>query len=73
MNSHLVTVKVCVKSSTDERVQLDRLALDQDRVKRLNAKPVQGWSTIEHNRMLANDVFEEIPDFRNLLFDQSLG
>ncbi len=41
VHGHLVAVKVSVESRADQRVQLDRLAFDQDRLKRLNAQTVQ--------------------------------
>ena len=40
MHGHLVSVKVSVVSDADERVDLDRLAFDQDRFKGLDSKPV---------------------------------
>jgi hypothetical protein len=40
MDSHLVTVKICVKGGTDQRVELDGFALNQNGFEGLNAKPV---------------------------------
>src|SRR5690606_12370516 len=56
----------------DQRVKLDRLALDQDRLERLDAEAVQRRRTVEQHRMLADDLIEDIPDFRLLLLDQLL-
>ena len=67
MNRHLVSVKVGVERSADQRVELDRLALDQDRLKRLDAQAVQGWSTVEHHRMFPNHILQNRPDFREIL------
>ena len=73
MNSHLVTVKVGVERSTDKRMQLNRFALDQDRLKSLYTESVQSRSTVEHNGMLFNDLFKHIPNFRTLFFNHFLG
>ena len=41
VDRHLVAVEVGVERRADERVQLDRLALDQHRLERLDAEAVQ--------------------------------
>ena len=64
MNRHLVAVEVGVESSTDKRMKLDGLTFDQNRLECLNAEAVQGRRTVEHNRMLADDILENVPDFR---------
>src|ERR1700676_287975 len=51
----------------------DGLALDEDRLERLNAQGVQRGSTVEQYRMLANDVFEDVPNDGVLLLDHFLG
>ena len=73
MHRHLVTVEVGVEGGTDQRVQLDRLALDQHRLEGLDAKSMQGRRAVEQHRMLADDFLEDIPDFAFFLFDQLLG
>jgi hypothetical protein len=40
MHGHLVAVEVCVERVADERVDLDRLALDEHGLERLDAEPV---------------------------------
>ena len=72
MDSHLVAVKVGVESGTYQRMKLDCLALDQDRLECLDAQSVQGRCTVEHNRMLFDDIFKNIPDSGIDLFDQLL-
>src|SRR5690606_7359656 len=52
---------------------MNGLAFDQHRLKRLNTQAVQRWSTVEHDGMLTNDFFENIPDHGLLAFDQLLG
>ena len=73
MHGHLVTVKVSVKCRTDQRMQLNGLAFDQNRLECLNAKTVQGWRAIEHHRMLADHLFKNIPDFGTFFFHHALG
>ena len=73
MNRHLVTVEVGVEGSTDQRVKLDGLALDKDRLERLNAKTVQRRRPVQHHRMLADHLFEDIPDLGTFLFHHALG
>ena len=34
-----------------------------------NAEPMQGWRPVEHDRMLANDFVENIPNFRQFALD----
>ena len=46
MDCHLVAVEVCVKGCTYQRMQLDGLALYQDRLKCLNTQSVQCRSTV---------------------------
>ena len=73
MNRHLVPIEVSVKCRTDQRVQLNRLAFDQHRFERLYAQTMQGRCTVEHDRVFANNLFENIPDFRTFAFHQFLG
>ncbi len=47
VDGHLVTVEVGVERGADQRVQLDGLALDQHRLERLDAQPVQGRRAVE--------------------------
>ena len=73
VHGHLVAVEVGVEGRTDQRVQLDRLAFDQDRLEGLDAKTVQRGRTVQQNRMLADDLVQDIPNLWAFLFDQFLG
>ena len=73
VNGHLVTVEVGVEGRADERMQLDSLAFDQGRFEGLDAQAVERRRTVQENRMLADDLVEDIPDFRLFLFNQLLG
>ena len=72
VHGHLVAVEVGVERRADERMQLDRLALDQHRLEGLNAESMQGRRAVQHDRMLADHLVEDVPNFRLLLFDQLL-
>ena len=73
MDRHLVTVEVGVECCANEWVQLDGLAFDQGRFKSLNTKTVQRWRTVKHNRMLTDDILEDVPNHRLLTFNHLLG
>jgi hypothetical protein len=64
VDRHLVAVEVGVEGGADQRMQLDRLALDQHRLERLDAKAVQRRRAVQQHRMLADDLVEDVPDFR---------
>ena len=72
VHRHLVTVEVGVERGAHERVQLDSLALDQDRLEGLDAEAVKRRRAVQHDRVLANDFFENIPDFRAFTLHQPL-
>src|SRR5450432_3679726 len=73
VHGHLVAVEVGVEGGADQRVKLDRLALDQHRLERLDAQPMQGRGAVQEHRMLADHFVQDIPDLRPLFFDQLLG
>ena len=54
-------------------MKLDRLAFDQHRLERLDAEAMQGRRAVEHHRMLADHLVEDVPNLRLLLLDQLLG
>ncbi len=61
VDSHLVAVEVGVEGGADQRMQLDGLALDQHRLKSLNAEAVQRRRAVEQHRVLADHLIEDIP------------
>ena len=73
MDRHLVPVEIGVEGGADQRVKLDRLALDQRRLEGLDAEAVQGRRAVEQHGMLADDLLQDVPDFRPLLLHQALG
>ena len=72
VDGHLVAVEVGVERRADERVQLDRLAFDQHRLERLDAEAVQRRRAVQHHRVLADHVLEDVPDDGLLRLDHLL-
>ena len=73
VHGHLVAVEVGVEGGADQRMELDRLALDQHRLEGLDAEPVQRRRAVQQHRVLADDLLEDVPDLRPLLLDHALG
>ena len=73
VDGHLVAVEVSVICRADEGMQLDRLALNEDRLKSLNAQAVQRGGAVEKNGVLPDDIFKNIPDLRLYLLHGALG
>ena len=57
MDRHLVAVEVGIKGGAGQWMQLDGLALHQHRVKGLDAQTVEGRGTIEHDRVVLDNLF----------------
>ena len=73
VDRHLIAVEVGVERRADQRVQLDRLALDEQRLEGLDAEPVQRRRAVEEDRVLLDDLFEDVPHLGTLLLHQLLG
>ena len=73
VHGHLVAVEVGVERRADQRVELDRLALDQHRLERLDAEAVERRRAVQQHRVLADHLVEDVPDFLALLLDPLLG
>ena len=73
VHRHLVAVEVRIERRADQRVQLDRLALDEDRLERLNPQPVQGRRPVQQNRMIDDDLVQHLPNLRPPFLDHLLG
>ena len=72
VNSHLVSVEVRIKCRTNQRMQFQRASFYQNRLKRLDTQPMQGRSTVQHNRIFLNDGFQRIPYTRICRFNRFL-
>ena len=73
MHGHLVPVEVGVEGLAHQRVNLDGLALHQQRLKSLNPQPVQGGGPVEEHRMIPYHLPQHVPHLRTLPFHHSLG
>ena len=72
VDGHLIAVEIGVERRADQRVKLDRLALDQHGLERLDAETVERRRAVEHHGMLADHLVEDVPDFLALLLDPLL-
>ena len=66
MHGHLVAVEVGVEGGADQRVNLDGLAFDEHRLKRLNAEAVKGWGAVQQHGVVLDDFFKDVPHDRLL-------
>ena len=73
MHGHLVAVEVGVEGGADQRVNLDGLALDQHRLKGLNAQAVKRWRAVQQHRVVLDDFFKDVPHHRLLHLHHFLG
>src|SRR3546814_19223537 len=71
-HGHLIAVEIGVECRADQRVKLDRLALEQHGLERLDAEAVKSRGAVQHKRVLANDFGEDVPAFLAFLFDTLL-
>ena len=73
VDSHLVAVEVGVEGVAHQRVHLDRLALDQHRLERLDAQAMERGCAVEQHRMLGDHLFQHVPDLGHHRVDHLLG
>ena len=62
VHGHLVAVEVGVEGGADQRMDLDGLAFDEHRLKRLDAEAVEGRGAVEQDGVVLDDLFEDVPD-----------
>ena len=72
VHGHLVAVEVGVERGAGQRVQLDRATLDQNRLEGLYAQTVQRGRAVQHYGMLADDLFQHVPDLDLDALDHAL-
>src|SRR5215210_7575686 len=73
MHGHLIAVEVGVKGGTNERMDLDRLALNEHRFKSLDSEAVKRGRAVQQDRVILDDLFENVPNDRILLLDKFLS
>ena len=66
------SVEVGVERTADERADLDRPALDEDGLERLDGETVQRGRAVQKHGMLFDDLFEDVPDKILALFHRAL-
>ena len=64
MDRHLVSVEIRVEGRTDQRMELDRLSLYQDRLKGLYAQTMERRGAVQHDGVLLDHTLQDIPDHR---------
>ncbi len=73
VHGHLVAVEVGVEGGADQRMDLDGLAFDEHGLKRLDAEAVEGRGAVEQDRVVLDDLFEDVPDDGLLHLDHLFG
>ena len=73
MDGHLVAVEVGVVRRAHQRMDLDRLTLDQHRLERLDAQTMQRRRAVEQYRMVFDDLVQHVPDLRPDALHHALG
>ena len=70
MDGHLVAIEVGVEARANEWVETDGVTIDKNRLEGLDRKSMKGWSTVKKNRVLTNDFFDDVVDFRIVGVDE---
>src|SRR5829696_2927335 len=73
VHRHLVAVEVRVEGGTDERVDLDGLALHKHGLERLDAEAVESRRAVQEHRVLLDHVLEDVPHLGTEPLDHLLG
>src|SRR4051812_958982 len=73
MHGHLVAVEVGVERLAHQRVHLDRLALDEHRLERLQAEAVERGSAVQQHGVLLDHFLQHVPDLGDHRVDHLLG
>ena len=73
MDRHLVAVEVGVVGEADQRVQLDRRALDEHGLEGLDAEAVQCGRAVEQDRPVPDHLVQHVPDLGPSALDDALG
>src|SRR5919201_1077185 len=73
VDCHLVAVEVGVEGMAHQRVHLDRLALHEHGLERLETQAVERRRAVEQHGVLLDDLLEHVPDLRDHRVDHLLG
>ena len=72
MHRHLISVEVRVERRADQRVNLNRAAVHQHRLKRLDAQPVQRRRAVQQHRTRLHHILQHLPDRRVAALHEAL-
>ena len=72
VDRHLVPIEVGVERRTHERMDAYRFPFHEDRLESLNSQPVEGGRPVQQNRVILDDVLEDLVNFRIVPFDDLL-
>ena len=73
MNRHLVPVEVSVEGGTNQRMNLDGIALDQYWLKRLDSQAVQRRCPVKQDGTSLDHFLQHFPHLRPLLLNDTFG
>ncbi len=73
VDGHLVAVEVGVERRAHERMDLDGRALDEHRHECLDAQTMQRRGAVQQDRMILDDLLEDVPDLGPDALDDALG
>ena len=73
MDSHLVSVEVCIEGGADEGMELYGFSFYEHGFECLDAESVQSRCAVEHDRIFPHDFIQGIPDFRGFPFHEFFG
>ena len=73
VHGHLVAVEVRVEGGAHQRVQVDGLALNENRLEGLDGETVQGRCAVEKDQAILDHLGEHVPHGRHLAVDGTLG
>ena len=73
VHGHLIAVEVCIECGADQRVNLDGLAFDQHRLKRLDTEAMERRRAVQQHGVILDDLFQDVPHDGLLQFDHFLG
>src|SRR5581483_5717873 len=66
-------IEIGVESGAGQRMQLDRFSFDEHGLEGLDAETVQRGGAVQQDRVILDDLFEDVPHDRVLLLDQFFG
>ena len=73
MDGHLISIEIRIVGSTDQGVKLNCLTLNENRLKCLDAEPVEGWGPVKQDGMLPYYLLQDIPNLGTLCFHHLPG